>query len=381
MSKRNALILAILAMFTSYGAAQAIPSAFGYDLEADMHRSERQQQAQQNQIGTPGAAPSGAPAEQPQVDYTPKTAKDLYSFVPLADLFVPNIDNKTFYSNPTMSSAIYKYKKGNYTGSLQELYSYIKKKPNDPYAFYYMGLNYTRIGEKDVAAKCFQKVINCNAKGQLLAQAVKGRDCLNGGIYCTTPLYPTTLELYNGVLLDPNDPLDQFIAAPYSGSGFSPEAEREVQQRRMNTQMKKLNQGQGGAPNNQSALPVFEKIAMAADVTTAEPTNEEVLNAIDVLKRAGLNITAGDTTSTVETTSDVVSEKKNQPSFVNPEYEAINMMMGNNNNNNDPMTTMLPYMLNSNENGKNIDPQIIQAVMMNSMMSSLNGLNSTDSNK
>ena len=55
------------------------------------------------------------------------------------------------------------------------------------------------------------------------------------------------------------------------------------------------------------------------------------------------------------------------------------MMMGNNNNNNnDPMMSMLPYMLSNNENGKNVDPQVIQAVMMNSMMNSLNGLNSTD---
>ena len=54
------------------------------------------------------------------------------------------------------------------------------------------------------------------------------------------------------------------------------------------------------------------------------------------------------------------------------------MMMGNNNNNNDPMMSMLPYMLSNNENGKNVDPQVIQAVMMNSMMNSLSSMNSTD---
>ena len=377
MSKRNALILAVLVMFTSYGAANAIPSAFGYDLEADMHRSERKQQQQQQQAQTAETSDEEMSdenqADGTKDDFTFKTAKDMYSFVPMSDLYVPNIDNKVYYSNPTMKSAIYKYKKGNYTGSLQELYAYIKKKPSDPYAFYYMGLNYTKIGESKAAANCFQKVINCNAKGQLLAMAVKGRDCINGGIYCTTPFYPSASDVYGGA-----DSLDQFIAAPYTGNGFSPEAQKEYEQKKVDIQRKKLNQGKS---NNQSAVPVFEKIAMAADITTAEPTNEEVLNAIDVLKRAGLNITTGNTTSTAETTSDVVSEKKNQPSFINPEYEAINMMMGNNGNNNDPMTSMLPYMLDSNENGKNIDPQVIQAVMMNSMMSSLNGLNSTDNDK
>ena len=54
------------------------------------------------------------------------------------------------------------------------------------------------------------------------------------------------------------------------------------------------------------------------------------------------------------------------------------MMLGNNNSNNDAMMNMLPYMLSSNNEGKNIDPQVFQAVMMNSMMNSLGSLNSGD---
>jgi hypothetical protein len=34
--------------------------------------------------------------------------------------------------------------------------------------------------------------------------------------------------------------------------------------------------------------------------------------------------------------------------------------------------------MNQNGEGKNIDPQVLQSIMMNSMMNSLNGLNSTD---
>ena len=126
---------------------------------------------------------------------------------------------------------------------------------------------------------------------------------------------------------------------------------------------------------------------MAANISE-EPTNQEVLDAIDVLKRAGINLKVDGTsfpreveTSKEETLPVQSVEKKqiNPSDYVNPEYETINMMLGgNNNNNNDPMTNLLPYLMNQNGEGKNIDPQVLQSIMMNSMMNSLNGLNSTD---
>jgi len=131
---------------------------------------------------------------------------------------------------------------------------------------------------------------------------------------------------------------------------------------------------------------------MAAPIS-GEPSNEEILNAIDVLKRAGLNISiapgyAGSTISAKDGSgSEGVSELRgkqavNPTEYINSDYETMRMMLGNgNNNNNDPMMNMLPYMLNANNDGKNIDPQVIQTLMMNSMMSGISGLNTTDSNK
>ena len=43
--------------------------------------------------------------------------------------------------------------------------------------------------------------------------------------------------------------------------------------------------------NNKFETFVTEKLAMVADINS-EPSSEEVMNAIDVLKRAGLNISA-----------------------------------------------------------------------------------------
>lgn len=124
----------------------------------------------------------------------------------------------------------------------------------------------------------------------------------------------------------------------------------------------------------------------AAAPLSEEPSQEDIMHAIDVLKRAGLNISVYPV-SAHEPASSGGTEYSNKPSgrangnpaeYVNSDYEMMRMMMGNGNSNNDPMMNMLPYMLNANSDGKNIDPQVIQTLMMNSMMNGISGLNSTD---
>ncbi len=388
MSRKKAIILSVLAVLTTYGVAGAFPT---YDLYDDIHRSEiKKQKEQEQQQQAPAETPQTEENKAPEV-VIPKTAKDFYSFVPMKDLYVKTIDSKIYYDNPTIKSAIARYRQGNYTGSLQELYAYIKKHPNDAYAYYCMALAYTRLGQVTAAKNCYQKVINCNAQGKLFELALKGRDCLTGGIYCKTPVNPLPKTPSAEEIMKNMDPLDQFITAPYSGHGFSPELEKEYQQKQLDTLQKTINRKENLNQDDiqdmkqiqnehKSEIPMFEKIAMSASISS-EPTNEEVLDAIDVLKRSGLNITTSTQPQTKVETSDVAATKSpavNPASYINPEYETINMMMGNNNNNNDPMMSMLPYMLSNNENGKNVDPQVIQAVMMNSMMNSLSSMNSTD---
>ncbi len=384
MSKEKAILITALALFTAGGAAfSAGNQLLAYDLYADMHRNETQ--AEEPQVEEQPASNSGTLAE-PGVVYRPKTAKDFYQFVPIKELYAESIDtNSGYYPNPTMKSAIAKYKRGNYSGCLQELFAYIKKHPNDAYAFYYMGLSYTKIGVNDVAQKCFQKSINCDASGKLLEMAVKGRDCLAGGPYCREPINPPAPEIpvTDPAQMDPA--LDEFVNAPYTGHGFSPQLEQEYRQKQLNNMQKTINRkerldGQDmreikNLEKNKSEVETGELLAMAADITK-EPTDEEVLEAIDVLKRSGINISASANLS-----SEKVSVPVSPSSYINPEYETFNMMLGNNNSNNDAMMNMLPYMLSSNSEGKNIDPQVFQAVMMNSMMNSLGSLNSGDSNK
>ncbi|MBO8430668.1 hypothetical protein IAC76_04710 [Spirochaetes bacterium] len=62
-----------------------------------------------------------------------------------------------------------------------------------------------------------------------------------------------------------------------------------------------------------------------------------------------------------------------------PQIQQMTMMLnGGNNGYNDPMMNMLPYMM-KNE-GKNIDPQVMQAIMTNSMLNSINGMNNFNNN-
>ena len=232
MSKKSLILMAAMAtIFFVYNTASmaAVPGPFGYSLYDDIYRDENapKEDKTNNEADT-----------QEQVPIVPKTAKDFYSFVPMKDLYVSSIDSTKYYANPSMKSAIYRYKIGNYTGCLQELYSYIKnpRNVNDAYAYYYMGLAYAKIGESTAAQNCFQKTINCDAKGKLLELAVKGRDCISGGAYCHEPINPI-----QGSGSEIENSLDEFINAPYSGNGFSPEAERDYQQRKLRNMQKKMN--------------------------------------------------------------------------------------------------------------------------------------------
>ena len=366
MNKNKAITLAVMMLFMTYGAANAVPTGpFGYDLQKDMHRDEQKKEEPKKEEKT-DINTSAVPVK-------PTSAKQFYSFIPIKDLYTTNIDTEAYYANPSINSAIAKYKKGNYTGCLQELYSFIKKHPSDAYAYYYMGMAYTKLGENQLAAKCYQKSINCNAKGQLLEQALKGRDCILGGAYCHAfDAYPASGDGANS--------LDAFINAPYTGNGFSPELEKQFQQDKLRSIQKQMNRKEELDENDIQKIQEFqnksegfigEKLAMAADVSS-EPTDAEVLEAIDVLKRAGLNISA-------ETAKDAVNNLNTSDLLPSQQMQQLNMMLGgNSNNNNDAMMNMLPLMMNANNNGQKIDPQVVQSMMMNSMMNSLNSMDTND---
>lgn len=371
---------------TAYAAG--IP--FGYDLQKDIHRKK--------------SAPKKWETDQPTTSTETKSDKEA-SEEPSTEESAIFLDkyavNPKFYPNATTKSAIAKYKSGNYTGSLQELYTILKKDSSNAVAYYYLAMVYTKIGETEAAKSCYQMVINLNPNDTIVDYATRGKACLMDAATCGLS---TAITTNNDETLDE---LDKFIQDPFN-NGFSKELNDQLRQKQLDKIQNKMNRGLPLSEDDLKKLQEFnkseaitgDKLAMADDM----PSNDEIINAVQVLKRAGLNISTempeqntkpikGVATSvpakveeiddTPQTTAQVpVQNTPAQPANYytpDPQIQQMSMMLNNGNtNNSDPMMNMLPYMMQNG--GKNMDPQVIQALMMNSMMNSLNGLNSGTNN-
>ena len=259
-----------------------------------------------------------------------------------------------YYPNANLKSAISKYKRGNYSGCLQELFSLVKKDPSNSLAYYYMAMAFTHVDSQSEAIEAYEKVIALSPNSYLANFATKGRDCLTGGPACAS----------TGAV-ETEDELDRFINAPY-GNGLSEEVEKDMAKQRLNTLQKTINKKNNleiedvqkirefdeKQQNSQSLEEENEKLAMVSD--------EEVLQAVKTLKEAGLNLT-------------VQSDNPYSQMMQDPRMAEMSMLLGNNNNNNsNNMMNMLPMLMQKAEKGENIDPRFMQAMMMNSMMPDFN---------
>ncbi len=261
--------------------------------------------------------------------------------------------NKVYYPNANIKSVAAKYKAGNYTGCLQELFSLVKKDPSNALAYYYMAMAYTHINLKDEAVAAYERVIALNPNEYLVDYATKGRDCLTDGPACKTE---------QAVEEEMSD-LDKFINAPY-GNGLSPELNEEVKQKQLVNIKETINQKEELEHKDIQKIKDFDKKnsdskseAVTGD-KIAQVSDEEVLKAIKTLKDAGLNLT-------------VQSENPyaQMVQYQDPKMAEMSMLLGNNNNNGaNSMMNMLPMLMSQAQKGQNIDPRVMQAVMMNSMI-------------
>ncbi len=266
---------------------------------------------------------------------------------------VSGLDKDTiYYPNANIKSAVSKYNAGNYSGCLQELFSLVKKQPSNAVAYYYMAMAYTHVDMQNEAVEAYEKVLALNPNSYLYDYAEKGRDCLTGGPKCQAE---NTEE---------QDELDKFINSPY-GNGLSPQLNGEVKQKELNNIKETINKKEDlehkdiekikefdTKHNNQSYVEETEKIAMVSD--------EEILQAVKTLKDAGLNLTVQQDNPYAQFAQ-----------YQDPRMAEMSMLLGNNNNNNNSMMNVLPILMTKAQNGENIDPRFLQAMMMNSMMSDL----------
>lgn len=320
---------------------------------------------------------------------------------------------QSFYSNPSLESIRAKYKKSNFAGCLQECISYVKLHPNDTLGFYYMAMCYTKVSDKENAIKAYEKVISLNANPMIVKYATNGRNCVLGedkekcyqNVNEPDLIYPYA-NIGNNVDLTPVDPnvlinrnlvnlqnklspqavnenkdnkngqnngkdddknkinlpfatqdeqLDKFINAPY-GNGLSPDLNKEYKQ----LQLRKIQES----------------------INTGDDNPEKDMNNVNDIKHFDKQSDSGTIKLAYVAPSDEMKKLSQDPEFTQSqrELDELRMLLGNDSNSkssNDDLMNLVPYMSGQD---KNLSPEVIQAMMIKSMMPDFTFVNSDSKN-
>lgn len=262
---------------------------------------------------------------------------------------------KTYNTSP-VNIAIRKYKSGNYTGCLQDTLAIVKRDPSNAVAYYYMAMSYSKAGKKNEAIQAYQNVLNLKPNTVLFTYATTGKRCLETPDKCKEP--------------DQSTEIDKMIAAPF-GDGLSSQVRKDIEQKRLDAIRTEINTGKDvnnydlrrfDATNNRSEAEKTDKVSQ-----DPQPTNDEIVAALKVLNKAGLNPYA-------QATANPYTQIANPQ---NAELAQLNMLTGANNqqNSTSAMMNMIPYMLaQKNGQGQNngYTAQLMQSMMMNSMLPDFN---------
>lgn len=312
------------------------------------------------------------------------------------------MEGPSFYPNPTFNSIVAKYKKSDFAGCLQECISYVRLHPSDTLGFYYLAMCYTKVSDMDNAVKAYEKVIALNDNPMIVKYATNGRNCImdNGSEKCypnvnepelvypyanipasnLTPIDPQTLVNRNFAELkskltavqntenaeDSDNPdnkdenknkitlpfgeqdseLDKFINAPY-GNGLSPELNVEYKQLQLKKIQSTINTGEDNKEkdqNNMKYIKDFDK--QKSDAGSLKLAYEFPQKELDALSK--------------------------DPEYIKSkqEYEELHMLLGGDSYSKDNMSDFLPYMTEAGS--KNLSPEVIQTMMMKSVMGDLN---------
>lgn len=261
-------------------------------------------------------------------------------------------------NSSAVNAAIKKYKNGNYTGCLQDTLNIVSKDNSNAVAYYYMAMSFSKAGKKAEAIKAYGKVLDLKPNSTLFDYATRGKLCLEDPEKCKVP--------------DESTEMDKMIAAPF-GDGLSDGVRKSIEQKQLDAVKTKINSDTEinnyqlkqfkDYSNNRSEAGSTDKISQ-----DKEPTNDEIVSALRVLNKAGLN----------PYNQTAANPYAQVAGVQNPEMAQLNMMMGNNqpnNNNNNAMLNMIPYMLaqkNGQSQNSGYNAQLMQTMMMNSMLPDFN---------
>ncbi|MCQ2790013.1 MAG: tetratricopeptide repeat protein [bacterium] len=133
----------------------------------------------------------------------------------------------TVYIDKPVQIAMKKYKAGNITGSLYDLQAFTTYNKRSPYAYYYLGMIYVKLGDRTTAKKYYQTALALNPTGSI-------EDFINRGIVCID-----TPSDCNKVTVEELGELDKFI---YSDKNkMSNDVAKEVQQKQLDSLRSEIN--------------------------------------------------------------------------------------------------------------------------------------------
>lgn len=357
-----------------------------------------------NPMSNGGSESSQAPAEKRRNEVLRESSRNVYSDPEVTPGWT---EGPTYYPEPSFDSIIEKYRRSDFAGCLQECISYVRQNPNDTLGFYYLAMCYTKVSDKDNAIMAYEKVIELNDNPMIVKYATNGRNCVMGLdtekcypnvnepelIYPyadmvqnanLTPVDPETLVNRNLTNLknmlspidkvknnqdnnndndkkdeiilpfgDQDSKLDSFINAPY-GDGFSPELKKEYKQLQL------------------------RKIIDAVNSTEKAPDNEETdkqekRNLEEIQKFDDKNSSSNLIKLAYVEPSKMFEEVAKDPEYIrqNQELQELQMLLGSekSKDSSNDMMDLLPYM--SEQGDKKLSPEVIQSLMMQSMMGNL----------
>lgn len=283
------------------------------------------------------------------------SSKAIYPTVDAQSYF--SVVPKSYSESPVdMGNIIEKYKAKNYVGCIQEAQAKIQQDNPNPVAMYYMALAYTQIGDVKAALDIYDAILKLQPSETLRQCAVRGRDCLIGGSSCPN----IGVE---GVDIDAQ--VNEYKIQTGKVTGFSAPVNEIIEEENDELEISPDIFVSSDSPAEEKIV-AETKTEEVEQVVAQAPNDEEIANAIKTLQNAGMTFSV-------------------QPSMsmpmgqnYNSEMAQLNMLLGNNNNQNRSFD-MLPYMMAQSQGNSQYNPQMMQAMMMNYMLPSLD-IN-TDNNK
>jgi len=413
----TAIMIAGIVPQMSYGFVNPLKN---YDLYADTHREDSpRDNAMSEMYYTDNAQNSQSTNRPPQeVPTTEDGGVDVNVEIPQRrndylressrKVFGKGTGNWTkgpyFYNEPNLNSIIEKYHLSNFAGCMQECEAYVQSHPYDTLGYYYLAMSYAKCGKKEDAILAYERVIDLNDNPMIVKYATNGRNCVIGNadeakcfenVNEPEYLYPyrdmaqdigltpvTAEELINKNMaelqerLNPSgnnddsgnngenkiqlpfqnqdEELDKFINAPY-GNGFSPQLEKEYKQLQLKNLQQQINSEDDDGPGkyfqNIRDIKEFDKNKKSEGEETIKLALADKMDVADIFNNP-----------------EYIQNKK--------ELDEIKMMFGDYGTSDvsSDITTLLPQLA---KDGENVSPEVIQMMMMQSVMPSIIDTNSS----